>query len=51
MVTESSDVLTYLVKLRILTSMRCDKITEEFNYFSEHHLKLHADKFQQFDRF
>ena len=59
MVTESPAVLqnklrsllTYLVKLRILKSIQCDKITEEFNDFCEHHLKLHADKFQHFDRF
>ncbi|XP_057299676.1 uncharacterized protein LOC130630266 [Hydractinia symbiolongicarpus] len=59
MVTESSSVLqtklrsmlTYLVKLRVLTSFQCDKITEEFNEFSDHNLKLHIDKFQSFDRF
>ena len=37
------------MKLKILTSAQCDKITEQFTYFTDSQLKLYAEKFRCFD--
>ena len=42
-------LLTHLMKLKILTSIQCDKITEQFTYFTDSQLKLYAEKFRCFD--
>ena len=41
--------LTHLMKLKILTLVQCDKITEQFTDFTASQLKLHAEKFHFFD--
>ena len=38
-------LLTHLMKLKILTSVQCDKITEQFTDFTDSELKLYAKKF------
>ena len=42
-------LLTHLMKLNILTSMKCDKITEQFTDFTGSQLKLYAEKFRCFE--
>ena len=42
-------LLTHLMKLKILTSVQCDKTTEQFTYFIDSQLKLYAEKFRCFD--
>ena len=37
------------MKLNILTSMKCDKITEQFTDFTGSQLKLYAEKFRCFE--
>ena len=39
------------MKIRIVTSIQCDKITSKFNKFSDHDLNFYIDKFECFDRF
>ena len=38
-------LLTYLLILKILTSVQCDKITEHFSDFTDSQLKLYAEQF------
>ena len=42
-------LLTHLIKLKILTSVQCDKITKQFTNFTDSQLKLYAEKFRCFD--
>ena len=35
-------LLTHLMKLKILTTVQCDKITEQFINFNDSELKLYA---------
>ena len=42
-------LLTHLMKLKILTSVQCDKTTEQFTNFIDSQLKLYAEKFRCFD--
>ena len=42
-------LLTHLMKLKILTSVQCDKITKQFIDFTDFQLKLYAEKFCCFD--
>ena len=42
-------LLTHLIKLQILTSVQCDKITKHFTNFTDSQLKLYAEKFCCFD--
>ena len=42
-------LLTHLMKLKILMSVQCDKITEQFNDSTDSQLKLYAQKFRCFD--
>ena len=37
------------MKLKILTSVQCDKITEQFTDFTDSQLKVYAEKFYCFD--
>ena len=37
------------MKLKVLTSVHCDKITEQFTDFTDSQLKLYAEKFRCFD--
>ena len=41
-------LLTHLMKLKILTTVQCDKITEQFINFNDSELKLYAQKFRYF---
>ena len=40
---------THLMKLKILTSLQCDKIAEQFTNFTDSQLKLYEEKFHCFD--
>ena len=42
-------LLTHLMKLKILTSVQCDKTTQQFTNFIDSQLKLYAEKFCCFD--
>ena len=42
-------LLTHLMKLKILTLVQCDKITEQFTDFTDSQLKLYAEEFCCFD--
>ena len=42
-------LLTHLMKLKILTSVQCDKITKQFTNLTDSQLKLYAEKFRCFD--
>ena len=42
-------LLTHLMKLKILTSVQCDKTTQQFTNFIDSQLKLYAEKFRCFD--
>ena len=41
--------LTHLMELQILTSVQCDKITEQFTNCTDSQLKLYAEKFHCFN--
>ena len=42
-------LFTHLMKRNILTSVKCDKITEQFTDFTGSQLKLYAEKFRCFE--
>ena len=47
--SKSKRLLTHLMKFKILTSVQCNKITEQFNDFTDSQLRLYAEKFRCFD--
>ena len=44
-------LLSHLMKLNILSTTQCDKITEQYNEFTENQVKLNLHKFQSFTRY